>query len=82
MEPALLAEYDNLQTLINTNGENFAKYKNRLKVVRETKSKKLVDDYESYGNKDSDLYSDAGSTVASSSGSGLVSKFLAEQFIF
>ncbi|CAH0724919.1 unnamed protein product, partial [Brenthis ino] len=71
LSPALLEEYDNLQDLLETSKSNFTKYRNRLQVVREMKSKKPMDSYEAYGgNKDCDLYSDAGSTIASSSGSG------------
>ncbi|XP_034833485.1 putative elongator complex protein 1 [Maniola hyperantus] len=69
--PSLLEEYMNTKELIETNRTNFSKYKNRLQVVNEMKTNKPVDHYDAfYANKDSDLYSDAGSTIASSSGSG------------
>ncbi|CAH2982016.1 unnamed protein product [Chilo suppressalis] len=66
--PAVLEEYKNLKELIESNWSTFIKHKERLCVVRENKSKQPMDMYESaYYNKDSDLYSDAGSTLASSS---------------
>ncbi|XP_046966489.1 putative elongator complex protein 1 [Vanessa cardui] len=69
--PSLIEEYKSVKDLLQTNGTNFIKYRNRLKVVREIKNKKSQDDYETpNAYKDSDLYSDAGSTIASSSGSG------------
>ncbi|XP_072938370.1 putative elongator complex protein 1 [Epargyreus clarus] len=65
--PAIMDEYENMQDLIHTNHSNFIKYKDRLIVVRENKNKRPVDCYDqTYANKDSDLYSDSGSTVASS----------------
>ncbi|KAM3965504.1 elongator complex protein 1 [Aphomia sociella] len=67
--PTLLDEYKNIQQLIEKNWCDFVKYKERLLVVRENKNKNsLTEHYDpSYINKDSDLYSDAGSTLASSS---------------
>lgn len=46
---------------------SFMKYRDRLLIVREDKRENPVDLYDPYGNKDCDLYSDAGSTLASSS---------------
>lgn len=69
--PSLLEEYYSLKNLLETNWNNFIKYRNRLQIVREIKSKKSMEELDTpYANKDSDLYSDAGSTIASSSGSG------------
>ncbi|CAH2087106.1 unnamed protein product [Euphydryas editha] len=69
--PSLLEEYNSLKDLLETNWNNFIKYRNRLQIVREIKSKKAMEECETpYVNKDNDLYSDAGSTIASSSGSG------------
>ncbi|XP_052742615.1 putative elongator complex protein 1 isoform X2 [Bicyclus anynana] len=76
--PSLVEEFANTKELIETNSANFDKYRSRLQIVRDTKRNKPVEQYDNichivrqvYGNKDSDLYSDAGSTVASSSGSG------------
>lgn len=65
--PILLDEYNNLQNLIETNWSNFIKYKERLFIVRENKNIPSENYDTSYVNKDSDLYSDAGSTLASSS---------------
>lgn len=53
---------------MDTNWSNFIRYRDRLRVVRENKKNNPVDLYDgSFANKDSDLYSDAGSTLASSS---------------
>lgn len=69
--PSLLEEYYSLKDLLDTNWNNFIKYRNRLQIVREIKCKKSMEELDTpYANKDSDLYSDAGSTIASSSGSG------------
>ncbi|XP_039758294.1 putative elongator complex protein 1 [Pararge aegeria] len=69
--PSLLDEFVNTKELIETNWMNFKKYKNRLQEVKEMKRNKSVDLYDPYyATKDSDLYSDVGSTIASSSGSG------------
>lgn len=66
--PAIMEDYKSLKELIETNWSNFTKHKERLQVVRENKSKMPTEMYDpSYANKDSDLYSDAGSTLASSS---------------
>ncbi|CAB3244736.1 unnamed protein product [Arctia plantaginis] len=65
--PALLEDYDNLNELITTNLATFVKHRERLQVVRSNKIKNPVDTIDFYTNKDSDLYSDAGSTLASSS---------------
>ncbi|KAF9422466.1 hypothetical protein HW555_001864 [Spodoptera exigua] len=67
--PALLEEYNNNRELIETNYATFIRHRERLQVVRENKTKHPVDTFDFYTNKDSDLYSDAGSTVASSRGS-------------
>lgn len=63
--PALMEEYKNLQELIERNWSTFIKQRERLFVVRENKKTAPEIDI-SYANKDSDLYSDAGSTIASS----------------
>ncbi|XP_063627184.1 putative elongator complex protein 1 [Cydia splendana] len=63
--PAVMEEYTNLQELIERNWGTFTKHRDRLFIVRETKRNAPEIDI-SYANKDSDLYSDAGSTVASS----------------
>lgn len=65
--PALLEDYNNLSELIKTNLATFLKHRERLQVVRLNKIKNPVDTIDFYTNKDSDLYSDAGSTLASSS---------------
>lgn len=66
--PVLLEDYQNLQELVETNHSNFIRHRDRLRVVRENKINNPVDIYDaSFANKDSDLYSDAGSTLASSS---------------
>lgn len=66
--PALLDEYKTLRKLVETNWSNFIRHRDRLRMVRENKKNNPVDLYEgSFANKDSDLYSDAGSTLASSS---------------
>ncbi|KAL4704458.1 hypothetical protein ACJJTC_019557 [Scirpophaga incertulas] len=64
--PAIIDDYTNLQELIQTNMCTFIKHRDRLHIVRENK-RNIHDDYESHYNRDSDLYSDAGSTQASSS---------------
>lgn len=65
--PAILEEYNNMKGLIEMNWATFLRHHDRLQVVRENKTKHPVDTLDFYTNKDSDLYSDAGSTVASSS---------------
>lgn len=67
--PALLEEYNNTREIIETNYATFIRHRERLQVVRVNKTKHPVDTFDFYTNKDSDLYSDAGSTVASSRGS-------------
>lgn len=65
--PALLKDSSELQDLIANNWTTFIRHKDRLQLVRENKSKVAVDSFDdSFAHKDSDLYSDAGSTVASS----------------
>ncbi|GBP91737.1 A disintegrin and metalloproteinase with thrombospondin motifs 7 [Eumeta japonica] len=65
--PALVEEFNNLNELFKTNSSTFKIHKERLQIVRENKSKKSEEFYDvSFANKDSDLYSDAGSTLASS----------------
>ncbi|CAG4944114.1 unnamed protein product [Parnassius apollo] len=70
--PALLEEFQNLSELIGRNYNDFVKYRSRLLELRENKQNNKVDHiYEAFNtNKDDDLYSDTGSTIASSSGSG------------
>ncbi|CAH2049362.1 unnamed protein product, partial [Iphiclides podalirius] len=69
--PAALEELHNLQELIAKNFDEFTKYKTRLSKVREIKVEKKDQIYKDFNvNKEDDLYSDAGSTIASSSGSG------------
>lgn len=64
--PAIMAEFNNTQQQIETYKTTFIKQRDRLQVVRETKKQTPFEDYDaSYANKDSDLYSDAGSTLAS-----------------
>ena len=65
--PSVLEEYRNLRELIEMNWATFIRHRDRLQVVRENKKKHPVDTFDFYANKDSDLYSDAGSTLASSS---------------
>ncbi|CAH0588039.1 unnamed protein product [Chrysodeixis includens] len=65
--PAVMEEYNNMKNLIETNFATFIKHRERLQFVRENKIKHPVDNFDFYANKDSDLYSDAGSTLASSS---------------
>lgn len=65
--PTLLEDYNNLTEFVQTSLATFIKYRERLQVVRENKINNPVDTYDFYMNKDSDLYSDAGSTVGSSS---------------
>ncbi|XP_014368772.2 elongator complex protein 1 [Papilio machaon] len=68
--PALLEEYQNLKGLIENNLKDFIKHRTRLSEVRENKLNKADYMYDAFNtNKDDDLYSDAGSTIASS-GSG------------
>ncbi|XP_013183864.1 elongator complex protein 1 isoform X2 [Amyelois transitella] len=68
--PAVLEEYTNLRDLVESNWHTFIKYKERLSIVRKKKRKNPIEHYDpAFDNKDSDLYSDAGSTVASSRGS-------------
>lgn len=62
-----MEEYNNMKNLIETNFVTFIKHRERLQFVRENKIKHPVDNIDFYANKDSDLYSDAGSTLASSS---------------
>lgn len=71
--PAVLEEYKTLQELIENNVKEFIKYKSRLSEVREKKIDKINNIYDNFNtNRDDDLYSDTGSTIASSSGSGYV----------
>ncbi|XP_075979445.1 elongator complex protein 1 [Anticarsia gemmatalis] len=63
----LLEEYNNIKEQIETSWANFIRHRDRLQFVRVNKTKHPVDTYDFYTNKDSDLYSDAGSTIASSS---------------
>ncbi|XP_028167442.1 elongator complex protein 1 [Ostrinia furnacalis] len=66
--PAVLEDYTNLKELIDANWSNFTKHRDRLQVVRENKNKGPSEIYDpSYAIRDCDLYSDAGSTLASSS---------------
>ncbi|XP_047028993.1 putative elongator complex protein 1 [Helicoverpa zea] len=65
--PAILEEYKNMKELIENNFATFIRHRERLQFVRENKTKHPVDTFDFYTNKDSDLYSDAGSTLASSS---------------
>lgn len=57
-------DYENLQTLIATNEDQFSQQRSRLKVVRE-QNKANPTDFDNFCNRDSDLYSDAGSTTGS-----------------
>lgn len=56
-----------MRELVEMNWALFIRHRERLQVVRENKTKHPVDTFDFYTNKDSDLYSDAGSTLASSS---------------
>ncbi|KAJ8714548.1 hypothetical protein PYW07_002773 [Mythimna separata] len=67
--PAVLEEYKMMKELVEMNWALFIRHRDRLQVVRENKTKHPVDTFDFYTNKDSDLYSDAGSTLASSRGS-------------
>lgn len=68
--PAVLENYNIIQEQIESNWSNFKKYRDRLFVVREEKKLNPVENlYDYFTNRDSDLYSDVGSTLASSRGS-------------
>ncbi|XP_068622441.1 elongator complex protein 1 [Battus philenor] len=68
---AIIEEYTSLQNLIEKNSNSFIKYRVRLSEVRQNKLKNKEDGYSLFNShKDDDLYSDAGSTIASSTGSG------------
>ncbi|KAG6444956.1 hypothetical protein O3G_MSEX003635 [Manduca sexta] len=67
LTPTLLEDFKNMTDLIETNWCTFIRHRDRLEVVRANKIKNPIDVYDFYVNKDSDLYSDAGSTLASSS---------------
>uniref|UniRef100_A0A1E1VXL1 Elongator complex protein 1 n=1 Tax=Pectinophora gossypiella TaxID=13191 RepID=A0A1E1VXL1_PECGO len=67
LKPGLLEEYKNLQELVENNWCMFIRHRDRLKLVRENKIKNPVEMYDTFANRDCDLYSDAGSTLASSS---------------
>lgn len=66
MLPALLEDYKNMKESIESQWSTFIQQRERLLVVRESKIKNTPEIYD-YNQKDSDLYSDAGSTIASSS---------------
>lgn len=64
--PALLEDYKNIKESIESHWSTFIQQRARLFVVREIKAKNPPAIYD-YNQKDSDLYSDIGSTIASSS---------------
>lgn len=63
----MIEDYNNIKETIETSWATYIRHRERLQVVRQNKTKHPVDTYDFYTNKDSDLYSDAGSTLASSS---------------
>ncbi|KAJ2949398.1 hypothetical protein O0L34_g15312 [Tuta absoluta] len=67
IESAVWEEYTNVLEVVEANWTTFVRHRDRLRVVRELKQKHPVEMYDSFANRDCDLYSDAGSTVASSS---------------